>query len=236
VISFEGGVLDKIWSGLLWKGDACVMRSRIPETSHGIQGALTVKIYDQMQRRLRDKGWIETREIIKAGISRGLALEIGPGPGYLGLEWLKRTQGTTLRGLDISADMIAVAERNARAYKLSDRVEYVHSSGARVSFDGVFTASSLHEWSEPRETLHEIWRVLKGGGRLFISDFRRDMFPLLKWCLWLIARPKAIRPGLLTSINASYTRKEVETLLTESRFEDFRISCNPMGLQIATSK
>ena len=97
--------------------------------------------------------------------------------------------------------MIAVAERNARVYELSDRVYYVHSSGAKLpfedgSFDAVFTASSLHEWSEPKETFHEIWRVLKTGGRLLISDFRRDMFPLLKWCLWLIAKPKAIRPGL----------------------------------------
>ena len=64
-------------------------RSRVPETDQGIQGRITVEIYDQMQRRLRDKGWIETRDITKSGITRGLALEIGPGPGYLGLEWLR---------------------------------------------------------------------------------------------------------------------------------------------------
>ena len=32
--------------------------------------------------------------------------EIGPGPGYLGLEWLKKTQGTHLTGVDISPGMI----------------------------------------------------------------------------------------------------------------------------------
>jgi hypothetical protein len=72
-------------------------RSRVPETDEGIQGQLTVEIYDQMQRRLRDKGWIETREITKSGITHGIALEIGPGPGYLGLEWLRNTQGNTKR-------------------------------------------------------------------------------------------------------------------------------------------
>jgi len=102
-------------------------RPRVPETDEGIQGQVTVEIYDQMQRRLRDRGWIETREIIKSGITEGLALEIGPGPGYLGLEWLKNTRGTALKGLDISADMIAVAERNARTYGLDKRVEYVVS-------------------------------------------------------------------------------------------------------------
>jgi len=216
-------------------------RPRVPETNQGIQGEFTVEIYDQMQRRLRDKGWIETRDITKSGITHGLALEIGPGPGYLGLEWLKNTQGTTLKGLDISADMIAVAERNARAYGLSERVEYVHSSGARLpfedgSFDAVFTASSLHEWSEPQKTFHEIWRVLKAGGRLLISDFRRDMFPLLKWFLWLIAKPKAIRPGLLTSINAAYAPDELRTLIRESELSSCEVSGNPMGLKITGIK
>jgi ubiquinone/menaquinone biosynthesis C-methylase UbiE len=212
-------------------------RSRVPETDHGIQGHLTVEIYDQMQRRLRDKGWIETPDITKSGITHGLVLEIGPGPGYLGLEWLKSTQGTTLKGLDISPDMIAVAERNAKAYGLHERVQYILSSGASLPFedalfDAVFTASSLHEWSEPKETLHQIWRVLKPGGRLFISDFRRDIFSLLKWCLWLIAKPTAIRPGLLTSINAAYTLDEVRALIRETELSSCEVTGSPMGLKV----
>ena len=136
-------------------------RARVPETDQGIQGQLSVEIYDQMQRRLRDKGWIETQDVIKAGITYGLALEIGPGPGYLGLEWLKNTHATSLKGLDISADMIAIAQRNAAGYQLSDRVEYVKSSGAKLPFenelfDAVFTASSLHEWSQPEQTFNEM--------------------------------------------------------------------------------
>jgi ubiquinone/menaquinone biosynthesis C-methylase UbiE len=84
-------------------------RPRVIETDEGIQGEFTVQIYDRMQRKLRDKGWIETKDVINSGITDGLALELGPGPGYLGLEWLKNTSGTTLIGLDISEDMISVA-------------------------------------------------------------------------------------------------------------------------------
>jgi ubiquinone/menaquinone biosynthesis C-methylase UbiE len=86
-----------------------------------------------MQRNLRDKGWIETRDLIKNGIHHGIALELGSGPGYLGLEWLKRTQGTVLKGLDISPDMIEMAMKNAREYGMSGRVEYVQSSGMGVT-------------------------------------------------------------------------------------------------------
>lgn len=218
-----------------------MMRSRVPETNQGIQGEFTVDIYDQMQRRLRDKGWIETRDIIKSGITHGLALEIGPGPGYLGLEWLKNTRETNLKGLDISADMIAVAERNAKAYGLSERVEFVHSSAVKLpfddgSFDAVFTAGSLHEWSEPQKTLNEIGRVLKTGGRVLISDFRRDMFPLLKWFLYLNARPKAIRPGLITSINAAYSPDELKMLIRETELAFCKVLGTPIGVRIAGIK
>jgi len=216
-------------------------RPRAPETNQGIQGEFTVEIYDQMQSRLRDKGWMETRDIIENGITYGLALEIGPGPGYLGLEWLKNTQATTLKGLDISADMIAVAERNAKAYGLSERVEFVHSSGAELpfddgSFDAVFTAGSLHEWSEPKKTFNEIGRVLKIGGRVLISDFRRDMFPLLKWFLYLHARPKAIRPGLLPSINAAYTPDEARALIRETELPYCEVTGSPIGLKVTGIK
>ena len=110
-------------------------RPRITETDQGIQGEFIVSMYDQMQKRLRDKGWIETKDIIKSGITKGMALEIGQGPGYLGLEWLKNTKGTTLKGLDISTDMISIAGRNAVEYELSEIVEYVHSRGDKMPFD-----------------------------------------------------------------------------------------------------
>ena len=216
-------------------------RPRVTETDQGIQGEFTVNIYDQMQRRFRDKGWIETKDIIKSGITKGLALEIGPGPGYLGLEWLKNTQGTTLKGLDISADMISIAERNAEEYGLSDRVEYVHSSGDTMpfdddTFDAVFTNGSLHEWSKPENTFNEIWRILKKGGRVFISDLRRDMFFLIKWFLWINANPKEIRPGLITSIHAAYTFDELKKLIHGTKLENFMVSGNPIGLKLTGVK
>ncbi len=211
------------------------------ETDQGIRGEFNVAVYDQMQRKLRDKGWIETNEVIESGISKGLALEIGPGPGYLGLEWLKHTQGTTLIGLDISADMIATAEHNAEEYGLSGRVEYLHSSGDNVpfadeKFDAVFTNGSLHEWSDPQNTFNEIWRVLKKGGRVFISDLRRNMFFLIKWFLWINTKPKEIRPGLITSINAAYTPDELKEVIQGTKLANCTVSGNPIGLKLTGIK
>ena len=88
-----------------------MVKPRILETDQGITGDFNTHNYDLMMRWMRDKGWIETNLILKSGISSGMALEIGPGPGYLGLEWLKKTQGTRLKSLEISSDMITLAKK-----------------------------------------------------------------------------------------------------------------------------
>ena len=72
-----------------------MVKPRVVETDQGITGEFNTQAYDQMMRRLRDKGWMETDQIIKGGVTSGLALEVGPGPGYLGLEWLKKRRGQT---------------------------------------------------------------------------------------------------------------------------------------------
>ena len=216
-------------------------KQRVVETDEGIQGEFNVQAYDQMMRRMRDKGWLETKLIFKAGITNGSALEVGPGPGYLGLEWLRQTEGTDLKGLEISPDMIHISERNARDYGLEDRVEYVKGDAQKMPFDGhmfdaVFTNGSLHEWSQPAAVFDEIYRVLKPGGRYCISDLRRDMNPLVTWFMKLVTKPKEIKPGLITSINAAYTLEEIRSILNRSQLTLSQTRREIMGLVITGEK
>ncbi|MBN1304769.1 MAG: class I SAM-dependent methyltransferase [Anaerolineales bacterium] len=212
-------------------------KPRVPETDQGIQGELLVETYDQFSQNMRDKGLLGWNDLLAAGIDHGHALEIGPGPGYLGLEWLACTNHTHLTGLDISPDMINLAEENARAYNLSDRTTYVLSSGDNLPFeddyfDAVFTNGSLHEWAKPQGTFNEIWRVLKPGGRVHISDLRRDMAAPLRWMMWMICQPRDIRPGFITSLNAAYTPGELQDLLVETTMQACAVKSNPFGLTI----
>ncbi len=216
-------------------------KSRIPETDHGIQGAVTVMQYDEMQRSFREKGWMETKALLESGVTRGHALEIGHGPGYLGLEWLKQTENTTLTGFDISPDMSALAQRNAQEYGLAARSEYRlgncnHLPFDDNTFDAVFTNGSLHEWAEPQAAFDEIWRVLKPGGRYFISDLRRDMNFLILGFLWLGVRPTAMRPGLLTSVRAAYTPDELRALLDQTRLKTRHVRANAIGVEVSGTK
>lgn len=218
-----------------------MVKPRVVETDQGITGVFETQAYDQMLRHLRDKGWMETDLIVKEGISSGLALEVGPGPGYLGLEWLKKTDGTTLKGLDISEDMIALACKNAAAYGMTARVGYVKGDARKMPFDndyfdGVFSNGSLHEWAHPVEILSEVGRVLKPGGRYVVSDLRRDMNLLMKWFLWINTKPKAMRSGLLSSINASYVLSEAKDLLAKTSLPGWQVSQNFLGIVISGQK
>ena len=216
-------------------------KTRVPETNTGIQGEFTVAAYDQMQRHLRDKGWIETSALFKNGISGGHALEIGYGPAYLGLEWLKRCPDASLSGLDISPDMQALARHNALEYGLADRVDYRLGRGdqlpfADAGFDAVFTNGSLHEWEHPVQTFNEIWRVLKPGGRYFISDLRRDINSLVLMFLKAGTRPASMRSGLHSSIDAAYTPRELAELARGSSLKNGKVEANPIGLSLSGMK
>ncbi len=218
-----------------------MIKPRMVETGEGIQGDLDVRHYDRMMRRMRDKGWLQTREILKAGIDRGLALEVGPGPGYLGLEWLKKSTGTSLKAVEISPAMIGIARRNAGAYGLSQRVEYVKGDASKMPFDdnlfdGAFTNGSLHEWADPKNVFKEIYRVLKPGGKYLVSDLRRDMHPFVKWFMQAVTKPKEIRPGLSSSIAASYLVEEIEAILRNCLSAGFRVEKKAMGLLITGTK
>ena len=219
-----------------------MFKERIPETNNGITGELLVKDYDLMQKTFRDRGTLATEDIFYFGINTGNVLEIGPGPGYLGLEWLKKSNNGFLYWLEISEDMKNIAIKNAKEYGLEDRVKCLISDATKGFpfkndfFDAVITSGSFHEWQKPIETINEINRVLKKEGKFFIEDLKRDINPFIKFLMKSFTKQKAMKNGLISSINAAYLKSEINIIFNNSKLENFNVKESPFGLTITGEK
>jgi len=155
-------------------------------------------------------------------------LEIGPGPGWIGIWMAKTNISLKIIGLEISEDMIRVANKNKESEGVQDRVSFVLGNGKDMkqfsdnSFDVVISNGNLHHWEDSIQVFNEIYRVLKKDGIFCVSDGRRD----LDWRGKLIFHifkyfgPKFMRIGWKTSIMAGYTPKEVKEMLDKSNLRD----------------
>lgn len=216
-----------------------MVKLRTIETNEGIQNEVTVEMFDIFARTMRDKGWNGVDGMIASGIRGGDVLEVGPGPGYVGLELAKKLHPASLTGCEISPAMIRFAAKNANEYGISAR--YIEGNCMEMpfedeSFDTVISNGSLHEWENPIRSFNEIYRVLRPGGRYCITDLRRDVHPLKRTLVYLSTQPKEMRPGFITSLNAAYTASEITELLRHSNLCGAKVTDDFFGLCIAGEK
>jgi ubiquinone/menaquinone biosynthesis C-methylase UbiE len=148
-------------------------------------------------------------------------LEIGPGPGWLGI-WMEQENPTLkITGLELSGDMIRVANENTIAEHVQDRVHHVKGNAERMdsladaSFDVIFSNGSLHHWVHPENVFNEISRVLKPKGVFCITDGKRNLHfkARLKFHVLKFTVPKSLSMGWKNSIMASYTKEEIAAIL-----------------------
>lgn len=211
-------------------------RQRISDKNDNLDKESYALEYNEIMKKTRDEGHLYTDNILQFGIVGGLALEIGSGPGFLGLEWLKKTKNTQLKGLDINNHFIKIAPENAKEYGFADnRVEYVQGNAGSIdfkdnTFDAVFSNATLHELDDPIAAFNEIYRILKPGGKFFISDLRRDMNFIAKMLMKKQATSKEMLSGLVSSLNAAYTQRELEGLLKKTKITNYEIVASPFSL------
>ena len=110
-----------------------------------------------------------------SGIADPVALEIGPGPGGLAVELVRRVRDLRLTGLDIDPAMVERATLRARREGFDDRLALVVGDVAVLpfpdaSFDLVTSSFSVHHWPDAAAGFAEIRRVLRPGGRTIVYD------------------------------------------------------------------
>lgn len=204
---------------------------RIPEPE-SISDMAVARRFDQFMRghHFRQREYRRlARRAGEMGVPRGgWVLDIGTGPGFLGIEVARRCRGSGCQvvGLDLSGAMLELAARNACRRSLDDRLTWLQADARTIPFnDGAFdlvvSSDSLHHWQEPWLVLDEIARVLRADGKYLIHDLKRPQQWLSQLLSWLIGMsvPPDVRRQYQSSIRAAYTSHELGAILRCSRLE-----------------
>ncbi|NYH52271.1 ubiquinone/menaquinone biosynthesis C-methylase UbiE [Nocardiopsis arvandica] len=138
------------------------------------------RVYDLVARRLLRGVYARFAEdLADAAPHGGSVLDVGTGPGVLLAEVARRRPDLRLTGVDLSADMAALAECNLRPYGERARAGQGDVTALPFpddAFDLVVSSFSMHHWDDVEAAVPEIARVLRPGGRLYVYDFRSAPF------------------------------------------------------------
>jgi ubiquinone/menaquinone biosynthesis C-methylase UbiE len=199
------------------------------------------KIYDLMRRDFMEKKILETSILLDSGINFGRVLNIGSGPNYVGLDWLKNTTRTNLVCVDKSQLMHDIALENTKIHDFTRRIQYVLANGENLpffnnTFHSVFSIFSLHEWENPKKILDELFCVLKPEGTLCIVDLKRETKILNRIFMKFSIKQKQMQEMIKNGMQSSYTCAEIDEIMESSHFKVHEVYSTSTGLIVIAKK
>ena len=105
-------------------------------------------------------------------------LDTGTGTALIPIELCRQTERCRVTAVDLSAEMLQVAQQNVIEAGMTDRIDTRHIDAKQLPYeDGIFDAvisnSIVHHIPQPIRALAEMLRVLRPGGLLFVRDLLR---------------------------------------------------------------
>ena len=222
------------------------MKERVTEAGI-IEDRDVAEYYNRMAKRYgRFPCQRVLKRILAKGIKKGMAIDIGTGPGTFPIFLSKAIPEVRFKGIDLSPVMVDIARRNAKEEGLADKIEFEVGSAYSLpvedhSLNLVLCVTTLHHLERPVDFFNEVARSLKEGGAFVIVDFHRDaslvfikFFDLL-WKAFFGRHPKAKR-GFMESIQSSYTLAECRGFLEESKLKHWRLYTRTVEMWIESVK
>jgi ubiquinone/menaquinone biosynthesis C-methylase UbiE len=166
--------------------------------------------------------------VLGQGVTHGLALDLGTGPGDAALELTRQRPELRVIGVDLAAHMLARARQQASRTRPTGHEHWVQADGHWLpfpdgTFDLVISSFSMHHWDDPLRVLDEIARVLRPDGCYYLADVCREVTRFQR--LFAYASIPAVSlpfgsylgyGGYYESVRAGYTRAEARALLARS--------------------
>jgi ubiquinone/menaquinone biosynthesis C-methylase UbiE len=209
------------------------MKERIPESGILLDRELAGYYNLMAKRYMRFPCQRVLKRVVARGIKKGKAIDIGTGPGIFPIFISKALPEIRFKGIDLSSVMIDLAKQNAIEAGIDNRIEFEIGSAYSLpvedhSLDLLLCINTIHHLDRPVDFFNEAARSLKEDGAFVIVDFHRDasflfvgMFNLI-WKAFFGRDPKA-RKGFIESIQSSYTLKECQGFLEQSRLKHWRL-------------
>jgi ubiquinone/menaquinone biosynthesis C-methylase UbiE len=222
------------------------MRARISESGI-IEDRGLAEYYSLMAKRyMRIPCQRVLKRVLAKGIRNGRALDVGTGPGVFPIFISKALPNIRFKGIDLSPIMVDLAKQNAIDDGVEDRIEFEVGSAYALpcedhSIDLLLCINTLHHLDRPVDFFNEAARALKQEGAFVIVDFHRDTSSIvigifdLFWKTFFGKHPKA-RNGFLESVHSSYTLKECQTFLEQSRLGNWRLYTRTVEMWIESVK
>jgi demethylmenaquinone methyltransferase/2-methoxy-6-polyprenyl-1,4-benzoquinol methylase len=112
-------------------------------------------------------------------------LDVATGTGEIAFELLRSPRVAEVVGVDPAAQMLAIAERKAKALPRGtdarfQQMDAIALSFEDASFDVVTVAFGVRNMVDPIGALRELRRVLRPGGRLLVLEFSLPHSPFIR--------------------------------------------------------
>lgn len=174
-------------------------------------------------------------------------LDVASGTGDLAILACKRLQPKQVIAADLSNEMMEVGRRKVAQAGLSDRIIFDHQDCMSLSydnhtFDAITAAFGVRNFSQIKQGLAEMYRVIKPGGHIVILELSVPAYFPMKQLYYLYSRimvsfvggllglEKAAYQYLPKSIKVMPQGKEMVGLLHEQGFSDGQVKSLTMGV------
>ncbi len=109
----------------------------------------------------------------------GKVMDIGFGTGNVIRLLAMEDQEVELYGVEPSPHMFKLATRKLKKFVVAGRIKLAMGSSREIPFDEkfdvVFSSLSFHHWRNQQESIENIFRFLKPGGRLLIFEYGLEL-------------------------------------------------------------
>ncbi len=145
--------------------------------------------YDRLNHILSldiDKWWRRKVVRIVRGTKAKRILDLATGTGDLAIALARKIKGSSICGVDLSAEMLAVARAKVERCGLDERITFEQGDAEHIelpdaSVDAATVAFGVRNFEHPEACLAELARVIRPQGHLVILEFSNPRTPVVRW-------------------------------------------------------